>query len=117
MTTAQFSKRKALLFGVNTMKDNFGFFGVFFLVSLIISTVLYFVVLDLLEQNFVFVIVLYGACIALIILLSMGLVKTSLRFCDGEKGRSLAFVYRSLLAQTEVAQGESVETIQEDNII
>ncbi len=87
MTTQKFSKGEAIRFGWDTMKSNLAFF-----IGLLIALVLLYTVPAIIaemvtEVNIFLGIILYIADSALTIIISMGLVKIALRFCDKEKGR------------------------------
>ena len=88
MTTKSFSISEALRFGWAVTKSNFGFFILLLIVSglfIFISYVGYMVVM--LQINPFLGITSSIAYFFFVILFSMGLVKTALRFCDQEKGK------------------------------
>ena len=89
MTTQrlEFSKGEAISFGWNTMKSNLGFFIGLLIVCGLLFTVPAIIAGTALETNVFLGVILYIADIALTIVISMGLVKIALRFCDNEKGR------------------------------
>ncbi len=85
MTTRVFSIREALRFGWNTANNNLGFFiglsivfGLLFIFPAIIAGIA-------LQINTFLGIIFHIADYALTLLISIGLVKIALRFCDGEK--------------------------------
>jgi len=86
MATQKFSKSEAIRFGWNMMKSNLGFFiGLLIVVGLI-----YFIpgsIAELLEENaLILSIIINIACWVLDMVIQMGLIRISLRFCDNEKG-------------------------------
>jgi len=87
ITTQSFSKGEALRFGWDTMKSNLGFFIGFLIVLGLLYTIPYVVAMMVMEVNPPLGIILHIADKALTLLISIGLVKTTLRFCDNEKGR------------------------------
>ena len=89
MTTQrlEFSKGEAISFGWNTMKNNLGFFIGLLIVYGLLLTVPSIIAGTALEANVFLGVILYIADYALTIVISMGLVKIALRFCDNEKGK------------------------------
>jgi len=87
MTTKNFSKSEAIRFGWNTMKSNLAFFIGLLIVGGLLLYVPYIIARRVMEANVFLGVVFYIAYYALTIVISMGLVKTALRFCDKEKGR------------------------------
>jgi len=88
MTTKKFSKSEAVRFGWNTMKNNLGFFiGLLVVVGLI-----YFVpdiISELLKEDApILSIIISIAVVVLSMVIQMGLIRITLRFCDNEKGES-----------------------------
>lgn len=82
-----FSKGEAIAFGWQTMRSNFGFFvglliafGLLFYIPYLLATMA-------LRANVFLGVILIIVDIALTIIISMGLVKIVLRFCDGERGK------------------------------
>lgn len=84
--TTKFSKREAIKFGWQTMKQNFWFFaGLLIVVALIF--IIPNVVSDLLEEENLalsFAADIIGAVLGIIV--TLGLIKISLNFCDNIKG-------------------------------
>ncbi|MBO8144201.1 MAG: hypothetical protein H0Z16_06440 [Thermodesulfobacterium sp.] len=87
MATQKFSKSEAIRFGWNTMKNNFGFFigllivvGIFYFVSdfIIVSIKAKAPILSSIMS------IVFGV---LYMVIQMGLIRISLRFCDNEKGK------------------------------
>lgn len=87
MTTQKFSKKEAIRFGWNTMKSNLGFFIGLLIVAGLLYTVPFIIAEKAWEANIFLGIISYIADFALTIVISIGLVKIALRFCDNEKGR------------------------------
>jgi len=87
MNTKNFSRSEAVRFGWNTMKSNLGFFIGLLIVWGLLYTVPFYIAWRVIEANVPLGIILLIADFALTIVISMGLVKISLRFCDKEKGR------------------------------
>lgn len=87
MTTKKFSTDEAIRFGWNTMKSNLGFFiGLLIVVGLIYSVPD--IILELVTKDApILSIIIWIVSWILSILVSMGLIKISLRFCDNEKAR------------------------------
>ncbi|MBA2123343.1 hypothetical protein B9J78_00080 [bacterium Unc6] len=87
MTTKKFSKGEAIRFGWNTMKSNFGFFiGLLIVLGLLL--IVPGVIAEMVKKVNVFLgIIFHIADFVLTIIISIGLVKIALRFCDNEKGR------------------------------
>jgi uncharacterized membrane protein len=86
MATQKFSKKEALQFGWNTLKSNLGFFIGLLIVSGLLYAVPFIIAEKAWEANIFLGVILYIADFALTIIISMGLVKIALRFCDSEKG-------------------------------
>jgi uncharacterized membrane protein len=87
MTTQKFSKKEAIRFGWNTMKSNLGFFIVLLIVWVLLYSVPFIIAEMVLRVNIFLGNVLFIADFALTIIISIGLVKIALRFCDNDKGR------------------------------
>ncbi len=87
MITGNFSKGEALRFGWDTMKNNLGFFIGLLIVLGLLYTVPFIIAGMALEANVFLGAILYIADMVLTIIISIGLVKIALRFCDNEKGR------------------------------
>ncbi len=90
MTIQKFSKGEAIRFGWDTAKSNLGFFIPFLIAFFALLVIPYkFIVLPAMEINIFLGFILFAADFALTIVISMGLVKIALRFCDNEneKGR------------------------------
>lgn len=87
MTTQKFSIGEAIHFGWKTMKENLGFFIGLLIVWGLLYTVPYAIAVMTMEANIFLGVILHIADIALTIVISMGFVKITLRFCDNEKGR------------------------------
>jgi uncharacterized membrane protein len=88
MTTQNFFIGEAVRFGWSTMKSNLGFFIGLLIVWLFFLIVPYsFIVLPAFAVSIPLGIILFIADIVLTMVISMGLVKIALRFCDKEKGR------------------------------
>lgn len=87
MTTKSFSKSEAIRFGWNAMKSNLGFFIGFLIVLGVLYIVPSIIAMRVMEVNVPLGVILYIADIILTMIISMGLVKVALRFCDREKGR------------------------------
>ena len=86
MATQKFSKSEAIRFGWNMMKSNLGFFiGLLVVVGLI-----YFIpdfIAELLKEDApILSIIISIASWVLDMVIQMGLIRISLRFCDNEKG-------------------------------
>ena len=86
MTTKNFSKGEAVRFGWNIMKSNLGFF-----IGLLIVAALLYIVPSIIAERVAKENVLLGAIFhigdgVLSIIISIGLIKIALRFCDNEKG-------------------------------
>jgi uncharacterized membrane protein len=86
MATQKFSKKEALQFGWNTLKSNLGFFIGLLIVYGLLYAVPFIIAGKAWEANIFLGVILYIADFALTIIISMGLVKIALRFCDNEKG-------------------------------
>ena len=87
MAIQKFSKKEAISFGWKAMNDNLGFFIGFLIVWGLLYTIPAVIAEIALERNVFLGITLRIADFALTVIISMGLVKTALRFCDNEKGR------------------------------
>lgn len=87
MTTQKFSKSEAIRFGWNTMKNNLGFF----IGLLVVAGLIYFVpdiIAELLKEDVpILSIIIRIASWVLYIVISMGLIRIALRFCDNDKGK------------------------------
>ena len=85
MRAQRFSKGEAVRFGWETMKSNLGFFigllVVYWLISCVPNVIAY-----LTAEKIAIVSIIFSIGIqALYMILSMGLIRVALRFCDGEK--------------------------------
>jgi uncharacterized membrane protein len=87
MTARKFSKGEALQFGWNMMKGNLWFFIGLLLVWGLLYIVPYIIAERVMKVNVFLGVIFHIADIVLTIIISMGLVKIALRFCDNEKGR------------------------------
>jgi len=87
MTTKKFSKGEAIRFGWNTMKGNIGFFiGLLMVVGLISFAPS--IIADLMRKNTpILSIIIDIASWILSMIVSMGLIRITIRFCDNEKGK------------------------------
>ena len=86
MNIKSFSKKEALQFGWNVTKSNLGFF-IGFLIAFILLIVISAVIANIAMETNVFLgTIFYIVYYVLAFTISMGLVKTALRFCDNEKG-------------------------------
>ena len=81
-----FSMSEAVDFGWNTMKSNIGFFICLLIVAGLIYTIPDAIVEILVEDALFLAIIIWIASFVLSMIIGMGLIKISLRFCDGEKG-------------------------------
>lgn len=86
MATQKFSKSEALRFGWNTMKSNLGFFIGLLIVTYLICLVPSITAELLAKKAPILSIVINIAGIVLSIVIQMGLIRISLRFCNNEKG-------------------------------
>lgn len=87
MKIKKFSKREAIRFGWSTMKKNFGFF-----VGLLILTGVIYSIPNTLakaakESSPLLSSIIFMASFVLSLLINMGLIKISLKFCDNRKSR------------------------------
>ena len=87
MATQKFSIGEALAFGWETMKSNLGFFIGLLIAWGLLYTVPAIIAGMVMEANVFLGVILHIADLALTLVISMGLVKVALRFCDQEKGR------------------------------
>ncbi len=87
MTAEKFSISEAIRFGWNTMKSNLGFFIGLLIVVWLLYTISSILADKATEANILLGIIFHSADLILTIIISIGLVKISLRFCDNEKGR------------------------------
>jgi hypothetical protein len=87
MTAEKFSQREAIRFGWNTMKRNLGFFIGLLIVVGLLYTVSSILADEATEANIFLGIIFHIADVILTIVISIGLVKIALRFCDNEEGR------------------------------
>ena len=87
MATHEFSSKEAIRFGWDTMKGNIGFFIGLMMVVAPISLVPQ-IIRDVVGED-ASVLSIIGQIVFLVfdIILTMGLIKIALRFCDNEKGR------------------------------
>lgn len=89
MTMKSFSKKEALQFGWNVTKSNLGFFIGFlivFVALIVVPAIISTIAMETNETNVFLGTIFYVAYYVLIFTVSMGLIKTALRFCDNEKG-------------------------------
>jgi len=86
MATQRFSKGEAIRFGWNTMKSNIGFFIVLLIVAYLIVGVPSFISESIKEKALVLSIIIDIVVQILSLVIGMGLIKISLKFCDNEKG-------------------------------
>ncbi len=87
MSTEKFSKGEAVRFGWTTMKSNLGFFiGLFIVVGLICFAPGIIQALVGEESPFLSTIITVPFLV-LQLVITMGLIRISLRFCDGERGK------------------------------
>ena len=87
MKLQKFSKKEAIRFGWQTMKSNFWFFVPLLLLAYLIPYVP-----DILRrlvgaEALVFVIIIGVVSNVLSIIIQMGLIKITLKFCDNQKGK------------------------------
>lgn len=87
MTAEKFSINEAIHFGWNTMKSNIGFFIGLLIFVFLFSSLFSIIAAKATEANIFLGIIFYIADFSLSIIISIGLVKIALRFCDNEKGR------------------------------
>jgi len=87
MTAEKFSISEAIHFGWNTMKSNLGFFIGLLILVFLFSSLSSIIAAKATEANIFLGIIFYIADFSLSIIISIGLVKIALRFCDNEKGR------------------------------
>ena len=87
MTAEKFSISEAIHFGWNTMKSNLGFFIGLLIFVFLFTSLSSIIAAKATEANIFLGIIFYIADFSLSILISIGLVKIALRFCDNEKGR------------------------------
>jgi len=86
MTTKNFSMSEAVDFGWDTMKSNIGFFTGLLIVAVLINIIPDIIAMILEEDAPFLSIIVQIASFVLSMIIGMGLIKISLRFCDGEKG-------------------------------
>ena len=100
MSPRFFSKSEAVLFGWNTLKKNFGFF-LGMLAIIVAVNLLVGLVMSLFSEEAPKVLVIAVSAISWILdlLISMGVIKITLKFCDQEQAtyRDLFSAYRLLL--------------------
>lgn len=82
-----FSQKEALSFGWKIAKINLGFFVGFLIVWAFLYIVPAFIAEIVLEDNILLGVITYIADYILTTIITIGLVKTSLRLCDNEKGK------------------------------
>ncbi len=87
MKTKIFSKREAIQFGWQTMKENFFFFLVLLLITYIISAIPSFLISFVIKEVSILSFILYFASIVISILVAMGYIRIALRFCDHGKAK------------------------------
>ena len=87
MTAEKFSISEAIHFGWNTMKSNLGFFIGLLIFVFLFTSLSSIIAAKATEANIFLGIFFYIADFSLSIIISIGLVKIALRFCDNEKGR------------------------------
>lgn len=86
MTTKKFSKGEAVRFGWDTMKDNLGFFIGLLIVVGLISFVPGIIGRLVSEKASVLSIIIGIASGVLDLVITMGLIRIAIRFCDNDKG-------------------------------
>ena len=86
MATQKFSKSEVLRFGWDTMKSNLGFFIGLLIVAYLIYLVPSIIAELLAKKAPILSIIINIAGIVLSIVIQMGLIRISLRFCESEKG-------------------------------
>ena len=87
MSDSRFSMGEAISFGWDVMRNNIGFFLLLLIVAFFIENILGFVS-DFAGRDFPMIAVLLslvGAMLGLVV--QMGMIKVSLQFCDGIKGK------------------------------
>jgi len=87
MRAEKFSISEAIHFGWNTMKSNLGFFIGLLIFVFLFTSLSSIIAAKATEANIFLGIIFYIADFSLSIIISIGLVKIALRFCDNEKGR------------------------------
>lgn len=87
MTAEKFSISEAIHFGWNTMKSNLGFFIGLLIFVFLFTSLSSIIAAKATEANIFLGIIFHIADFSLSIIISIGLVKIALRFCDNEKGR------------------------------
>lgn len=87
MTAEKFSISEAIHFGWNTMKSNLGFFIGLLIFVFLFTSLSSIIAAKATEANIFLGLIFYIADFSLSIIISIGLVKIALRFCDNEKGR------------------------------
>jgi len=87
MTTQKFSKKEAIAFGWETMKNNLWFFVSLLIVFALLNIIPYIITMMVWEVNIFLEIILYIIDFVLTIVTIMGLIKIILMFCDNQKGR------------------------------
>jgi len=80
----KFSKKEAINFGWDISKKNFRFFILLFTLVVVVFIILSFIQ-SLVNEKSLLSLILYIINIVVQIIISMGLVKISLKFCDNEK--------------------------------
>lgn len=86
MNTKSFSKKEALQFGWETTKSNLRFFIGFLIVLIALIIIPYIIAIRVMEINVFLGSIFHLIDYVLTLIVSMGLIKTVLRFCDNEKG-------------------------------
>ncbi len=86
MTTKNFSISEAVGFGWDTMKSNIGFFIGLLIVVGLIENVPGFIAITLEADSPLLATIINIASLVLSMIIGMGLIEISLKFCDGEKG-------------------------------
>jgi len=86
MSTKKFSIKEALSFGWNIMKGNFWFFVGLLLIIWSISLV-YGIIEDQMEERSVLLLIIALVFFILNIIITMGAIKITLKFHDGQKGK------------------------------
>ena len=100
MSPRFFSKSEAILFGWNTLKKNFGFFLGMLAIVVVVNVLVGFVMSSFSEEApKVLVIAVSVISWILDLLISMGVIRITLKFCDQEQAtyRDLFSAYRLLL--------------------
>jgi uncharacterized membrane protein len=85
--TTKFSKREAIQFGWKMAKSNLGFFVGLMIIWFLISIVFSGISQRVMEANFLLGIILGIVFFVLYVIVRMGFVKISLKFCDNEKAK------------------------------